>query len=64
LNCDKALFNLRWEANLSYKECVKMVGEWYYSFYKMEKDMYKLTLDQITQYEDLAMKRDLIWNQI
>ena len=64
LNCDKALFNLRWEANLSYKECVKMVGEWYYLFYKMEKDMYKLTLDQITQYEDLAMKRDLIWNQI
>jgi len=64
LNCDKALFNLRWEANLSYKECVKMVGEWYYSFYKMEKDMYKLTLDQITQYEDLAMKRNLIWNQI
>ncbi|MDB4228475.1 CDP-glucose 4,6-dehydratase [Flavobacteriaceae bacterium] len=64
LNCDKALFNLRWEANLSYKECVKMVGEWYYSFYNMEKDMYKLTLDQITQYEDLAMKRDLIWNQI
>jgi CDP-glucose 4,6-dehydratase len=64
LNCDKALFNLRWEANLSYQECVKMVGEWYYSFYKMEKDMYKLTLDQITQYEDLAMKRDLIWNQI
>ena len=64
LNCDKALFNLRWEANLSYKECVKMVGVWYYSFYKMEKDMYKLTLDQITQYEDLAMKRDLIWNQI
>ena len=64
LNCDKALFNLRWEANLSYKECVKMVGEWYYSFYNMEKDMHKLTLDQITQYEDLAMKRDLIWNQI
>ena len=63
LNCDKALFNLRWEANLSYKECVKMVGEWYYSFYKVEKDMYKLTLDQITQYENLAMKRDLIWNQ-
>ena len=63
LNCDKALFNLRWEANLSYKECVKAVGEWYYSFYKTEKDMYKLTLDQITHYEDLAVKRNLIWNR-
>ena len=64
LNCDKALFNLRWEANLSYQECVKMVGEWYYSFYKLEEDMYKLTLDQITQYENLAWKRDLIWSRI
>lgn len=63
LNCDKALFHLRWEANLSYKECVQMVGEWYYSFYKMEKDMYQLTLEQISQYENLAMERNLIWNQ-
>lgn len=63
LNCDKALFHLRWEANLSYKECVQMVGEWYYSFYKMEKDMYQLTLKQISQYENLAMERNLIWNQ-
>lgn len=63
LNCDKALFYLNWEANLSYKECVEMVGDWYYSFYKTEKNMYEMTLDQISKYEKLAMERGLVWSQ-
>lgn len=37
LNCDKALFHLKWEANLSYAECVRFVSEWYYSFYREQK---------------------------
>ena len=32
LNCDKALFHLRWEPTLFYEECVRMVGEWYAGF--------------------------------
>lgn len=63
LNCDKALSHLRWEANLSYTECVKLVGEWYYNFYRTEADMYQLTLDQIAKYEHLAMEKNLVWNQ-
>lgn len=63
LNCDKALFHLKWEANLTYKECVQMVGEWYYNYYKTETDMYAFTLDQITHYEDLAKERELVWNK-
>ncbi len=63
LNCDKALFHLKWEANLSYKKCVHMVGEWYYSFYKTDKDMYSLTVDQISEYEKLAMEGDLVWSR-
>ena len=61
LNCDKALFHLNWEASLSYDDCVVMVGKWYYSFYKCDVDMYKLTLDQITQYEVSAGLRGLAW---
>ncbi len=61
LNCDKALFHLNWEANLYYKECVKLVGEWYFSFYKEEKDMFELTLSQISSYEKIATKRGLDW---
>lgn len=63
LNCDKALFHLKWEANFSYEECVRMVGEWYYKFYKTEQDMYQITIDQITDYEQLALKRYLVWNR-
>lgn len=61
LNCDKALFHLNWEANLSYAECVEMVGKWYYKFYKCDVDMHKITLDQINQYEVSAGIRGLAW---
>lgn len=61
LNCDKALFHLSWEANLLYKECVRFVSEWYYSFYMEEVDMLSLTLQQIKEYEDYASIRKLTW---
>lgn len=61
LNCDKALFHLNWEANLYYKECVKLVSEWYFSFYKENVDMFELTNKQIGEYETLAAQRALTW---
>ena len=63
LNCDKALFHLRWEANLAYDECVKLVSEWYYGYYKQGADMYQLTLKQIEEYEASARERNLIWTK-
>lgn len=63
LNCDKALFHLRWEANLTYKECVKLVGEWYYAFYRKNADMHALTLDQIAVYERTATEQGLVWTK-
>jgi len=63
LNCDKALFHLRWEANLEYKECVRFVSEWYYKYYREDADMYALTQDQIQEYERIAMERGLIWTK-
>lgn len=61
LNCDKALFHLNWEANLYYKECVKFVSEWYFTFYNESKDMFDLTNQQIEKYEALAIDRGLEW---
>jgi CDP-glucose 4,6-dehydratase len=61
LNCDKALFHLRWEANLEYRECIRLISDWYGSFYKGGADMYHLTLDQISEYEELAANRSRIW---
>jgi CDP-glucose 4,6-dehydratase len=63
LNCDKALFHLRWEATLNYRDCVKLVSEWYYSYYREERDMYRMTLDQIDIYEKTAMRLDIRWTQ-
>jgi CDP-glucose 4,6-dehydratase len=63
LNCDKALFHLKWEANLFYEELVRFVSEWYYAFYRREADMYSLTMDQIAEYENAASSRTLIWTR-
>ncbi|KDN28653.1 CDP-glucose 4,6-dehydratase [Vibrio fortis] len=61
LNCDKALFHLKWEACLDYKDCVEFVSEWYFSFYNKGLDMYTETLDQISKYEEKAVKRSIDW---
>lgn len=61
LNCDKALFHLRWEGNLYYKECVKFVSEWYFNFYNKHGDMLSFTMDQISDYEKTAVDRCLVW---
>jgi len=62
LNCDKALSLLNWESNLVYDETVHFVGDWYYSFYRNETDMYAFTLKQIEDYENIAIKRKRIWS--
>ena len=64
LNCDKALFYLKWESNLIYDETIKFVGDWYTAFYCDKVDMYKLTLEQIEKYEKIAIERKKPWSQI
>ncbi len=64
LNCDKALFHLRWEPTLFYRECVRMVGEWYAGFYIKNQDVQKITQQQIEQYMQLATERGNRWTHI
>ncbi len=61
LNCDKALFHLRWEPTLFYEECVRMVGEWYAGFYIQNRDVQTITQQQIEQYMQLATERGNRW---
>lgn len=64
LNCDKAAFVLKWEAALTYAECVELVGVWYGNFYMNEPaDVYELTVRQIEQYGAAALKRGLEWTR-
>ncbi len=61
LSCDKALFHMKWEPNLIYRETVDFVSDWYVGYYKNKADMYALTSDQISAYEDIARSRDRVW---
>ncbi len=63
LNCDKALFHMKWEANLQYHELVDFVSDWYYKYYRESADMYALTQAQIGAYEERARQRGLVWTR-
>jgi CDP-glucose 4,6-dehydratase len=61
LNCDKAFIYLKWQANLDYKDTIKFTSEWYYDFYKTDKNILDTTLDQINEYENIAKQKVLKW---
>ncbi len=61
LNCDKALFHLKWEPNLSYAETIRLVGDWYTAFYRKRADMYAMTVEQIAAYECMGAERNRVW---
>jgi CDP-glucose 4,6-dehydratase len=64
LNCDKALSFLNWHSALNYDQCVKMIADWYGSFYKgSKKNMYEITIEQILYYTKEASKQNLIWTK-
>ena len=63
LNCDKALFHLKWEPNLDYAETIQLVGDWYAAYYQKHADMYGETMEQIATYERLGKARNRIWTR-
>lgn len=63
LNCDKALFHFKWQANLEYKDTIRFTSEWYYDFYRTKKDILEKTLEQIEEYESMAKAKDLKWTE-
>jgi CDP-glucose 4,6-dehydratase len=63
LNCDKALFYLKWQANLEYTDTIRFTSEWYYNFYKNKNEMLEKTLNQISEYEEMAKLKGLLWTE-
>jgi len=63
LNCDKALFHLKWESNLAYADTIRLVSEWYAAYYQKHADMYSMTLEQITAYERMGSERNRAWSK-
>jgi CDP-glucose 4,6-dehydratase len=61
LNCDKALLELGWEANLTYEECMRFTGEWYRRVLREDDSASDSMAAQITAYEDIARQRGRCW---
>lgn len=61
LNCDKALFHLRWQACLNYHQTVRFVTDWYAHFYKEKGNMFIFTSQQIAEYMKNAADLNLEW---
>jgi len=61
LNCDKALFHLKWLPTLNYKQLIEFTGAWYYNFYNEQINMLDYTLNQIDVYEQIAADKELEW---
>jgi CDP-glucose 4,6-dehydratase len=61
LNCDKALALLKWHAALDYQDTIKFTSEWYYDHYKNSGNMIAKTIQQISEYENIAKSKSLKW---
>lgn len=61
LNCDKALFDFKWQATLDYQQTVKFVGEWYYLDYQKKESVFDFTQKQISEYIQFARQIGVSW---
>ena len=61
LNCDKALFQLKWDATMNYEQTVKMTAEWYSDYFRDDACLFDLTIKQIDEYESIALERKSSW---
>lgn len=63
LNCDKALFYLKWQASLEYKDTIRLTSQWYYHYYNTKEDLLNKTLEQIKEYEIIAQHKGFLWTE-
>lgn len=61
LNCDKALFYLKWVPTLDYDELIAFTSKWYYEFYHNNNSMWEYTFNQLEKYEQLASQKKIAW---
>jgi CDP-glucose 4,6-dehydratase len=60
LNCDKALFDLKWQPILEFRETVRMTVNWYKQYYQnTNKSMLDFTMSQILEYESVRSKQQI-----
>lgn len=63
LNCDKALFYLKWLPTLQYDKLIEFTSKWYFNFYNAEVNMLDYTLKQIKEYQKIAVSKGIEWTK-
>ncbi len=63
LNCDKALYHLKWHSTLNYDQTFQYVSSWYYEYYHGKSNILDFTLKQIKDFTSIANKKKLEWAQ-
>ena len=59
LNCDKALFDLSWQATLSFEKTIEMTVDWYRHYYQdSSKSMHEYSVKQIRSYTEVVQLKD------
>ena len=62
LNCDKALYNLKWLSTLNYEKLTSFTSTWYYEFYHNKSiNIFDFTQKQIDEYYKLAIEKEIKW---
>lgn len=61
LNCDKALFYLKWKPTLTYDKLIEFTGKWYYEYFNREASIWKFTINQLNEYEQIAQENKVAW---
>lgn len=57
LNSKKSIKKLKWKCILTFRETIFFVTDWYKNFYMNPKEVYKLTLKQILDFQKILIKR-------
>lgn len=63
LNCDKALADLQWISVLSFDDTAKFTALWYKKFYEGTENMMEYTREQLKEYTEKAIQKDLAWTK-
>lgn len=63
LNCDKALFDMKWKPTLNFTQTAKFTATWYDHYYHQKADMLSFTLEQIRNYVQIAQEKEIAWTR-
>ena len=61
LNCDKALVKLSWEPVWGFNETINQTVKWYKYFYEKKGELLKISTNQIQNYTNSAILKNLSW---